>query len=314
MSKRTKILSFWGKGGVGKTTCAASVAVFLASRGFRTFLITSDPTPSLSDILGVKVGANITRIEPFNLEAIELDEDTVVKMWKEKFGDEVYRVVSSFLPIDRSIIDYVAGAPGIGDEFMLAYIFDLYKSGKYDFIIWDTAPAGGTLRLLRLEEQLYKHLGDAAKLYLSLKSFFDRIRRGGRDVLEIINDWRRLAEDVLEMMSSKDFVAHIIAIPEWLSFSQTGRILKELNEFKVTVGKLIINQIIQVKSPHDSLLADRARIHEKYVKMFRETYGRFLDIMLIPVQPYEIKGVDALIRFSINLKEILNHKLTQQRS
>jgi len=81
---------------------------------------------------------------------IQLDYDRVVEMWKDRFGDEVYELISSFLPVEEEIIEYVAGAPGIDEEFALSYVYDLYVSGEYDVIVWDTAPAGGTLALLKL--------------------------------------------------------------------------------------------------------------------------------------------------------------------
>ncbi|RLE48076.1 MAG: ATPase, partial [Candidatus Methanomethylicota archaeon] len=141
----TSIISFWGKGGVGKTTCAASTAVKLASNGLKTLLVSSDPMPSLSDILEL---SSSNTLQDLPLHVLELSEDKVIEMWKREYGDEVYQVISAFLPVDKSIIDYVAGAPGIADEFCLAYVMKLQREGAYDYIVWDTAPAGGTLKLL----------------------------------------------------------------------------------------------------------------------------------------------------------------------
>jgi len=61
-------------------------------------------------------------------------------------------VVSSFLPVGEEVLQYISGAPGISEEFALSYIYDFYVGGEYDLIVWDTAPAGGTLSLLKLQE------------------------------------------------------------------------------------------------------------------------------------------------------------------
>ncbi|HDI53239.1 MAG TPA: ArsA family ATPase, partial [Candidatus Bathyarchaeota archaeon] len=168
--EKPRIVMFCGKGGVGKTTAASATALHFARRGLKTLLISTDPTPSLSDILERNVSGSITPIEEVpGLEAVELDYETVIDMWKKRFGREVYEVVSSFLPVDEEIIEYVAGAPGIDEEFALSYVYDLYRSGRYDLIVWDTAPAGGTLSLIKLEEKFYRHLGDAARLYVRVK-------------------------------------------------------------------------------------------------------------------------------------------------
>lgn len=302
MSKKTRIVSFWGKGGVGKTTCSASFAAYLAKQGFDTFLITSDPIPSLSDIMDVRIGAKKTRINGLQLSAIELDEDTIKEMWKKKYGVEVYKVISSFLPVDRSIIDYVAGAPGISDEFMLAYILDLYNSKEHDFIIWDTAPAGGTLRLVKIEEQFYKHLGDAAKLYLSFKSIIDRIKTGERGPLEIIESWKKLALDVLNLLKSEEFFAYIVTIPEWLGVAQTKRLIDELNEFNVKVSGIIVNQIIESVN---GFLKEKAKIHKKYLSLIEENYSKDYKVFKIPMQSYEVRGINSLYDFSKFLKDIM---------
>lgn len=301
VAKDTKVISFWGKGGVGKTTCSASFAVYLANKEFETLLITSDPTPSLSDIMDMKIGNEAREIGDLSLTAIELDEDAVREMWKKKFGDEVYRIISSFLPVDESIIDYVAGAPGIADEFMLSYILDLYNEKNYDYIIWDTAPAGGTLRLIRIEEQFYKHLGEAAKLYLSFKAIIEKLKKGRKNPLDIIESWRNLASDVLDLISSKDFSANVVTISEWLGVAQTRKIINELKEFDIKVESIIVNQIIQNTN---SFLENRAEIHRKHLKVIEESYSDNYAIVRIPLQPYEVRGVSQLKKFSKFLEKI----------
>lgn len=300
MAKSTKVISFWGKGGVGKTTCSASYAAYLADRGSETLLITSDPTPSLSDIMDMEIGARATKIDNLSLTAIELDEDSVRDMWKKKFGEEVYGVISSFLPVEESIMDYVAGAPGIADEFMLSYILDLYNEKNYDYIVWDTAPAGGTLRLIRIEEQLYKHLGEAAKLYLTFKNIIEKLKKGKRSPLEIIESWRGLASEVLNLISSKDFSANIVTISEWLGVAQTKKIIDELKEFNVEVDSIIVNQIIK---DADSFLKSRAEIHKKHLHTIEENYSKY-KIVKVPLQPYEIRGIEQLLKFSELLEKI----------
>lgn len=60
---RKPIMLFGGKGGVGKTTCSAAVAAFSASLGRNTMVITSDMSPSLSDIFETPVGDRVTRVD-----------------------------------------------------------------------------------------------------------------------------------------------------------------------------------------------------------------------------------------------------------
>jgi arsenite-transporting ATPase len=293
----TVIVMFCGKGGVGKTTCASSTAIHYAEAGRRTLLISTDPAPSLTDILGVDVKGKITEIPGVeNLEAVELDYTRVFDMWMDKFGEEVYAVISSFLPVGNEILDYIAGAPGIDEEFALSYVYDLYIAGEYDVIVWDTAPAGGTLSLLYLQETFYTHMRDAAKLYIRLKETLESFTgREKRDPLKIIKEWEQLAKDVLDMIRAENTTAYLVTIPEGLGVSQTERIKNDLEKFDVHVGGIIVNNVIPPEANTGSeLLTKRIQVQEKYVKMLEETYSGWLPLVKLPLQGYEVIGIEAL--------------------
>jgi len=303
------ILSFWGKGGVGKTTCAASVAVYLAAKDKKTLLISSDPSPSLFDIFGLGfTHAGVNKVPGLDLlDVVELDEEIVLNMWKKKYGDEVYEVLSSFFPVDESILDYIAGAPGIGDQFVLTYLLDQHLADHYDFIVWDTAPAGGTLKLLKLEEQFYEHLGEAGKLYFSVKNVLDKIKRKkGRNPIDIINEWKILAEDVLGFMSSGVVKAYIVTIPEWLGYAQTKRIERELTDFNVKIGGILINQVAEKNLCEGDVWDKKSEIHHHYTDLIQTELGNIYKVQSVPVLPYEIKGVDNLIAFSENVIDLID--------
>jgi len=291
------ILMFCGKGGVGKTTCASSTAIHYAAEGFRTLLISTDPAPSLTDILEVDVKGKITPIPGVeNLEAVELDYSRIFDMWTEKFGDEVYAVISSFLPVGREILDYIAGAPGIDEEFALSYVYDLYTGGEYDVIVWDTAPAGGTLSLLYLQETFYTHMRDAAKLYIRLKETLEHLTgREKRDPLKIIREWEQLAKNVLDMIRSENTTAFLVTIPEGLGVSQTERIKQDLEKFEIQIGGIIVNNLIpQEVDMSSELLSKRRRVQEKYMNILEETYSGKLPLMKLPLQGHEVIGIDVL--------------------
>ncbi len=293
----TVIVMFCGKGGVGKTTCASSTAIHYAEAGRRTLLISTDPAPSLTDILGVDVKGKITDVPGVeNLEAVELDYTRVFDMWMDKFGEEVYAVISSFLPVGDEILDYIAGAPGIDEEFALSYVHDLYNGGEYDVIVWDTAPAGGTLSLLYLQETFYTHMRDAAKLYIRLKETLESLTgREKRDPLKIIREWEQLAKDVLDMIRAENTTAYLVTIPEGLGVSQTERIKNDLERFDVHIGGIIVNNVIPPEADTGSeLLTKRIQVQEKYVKMLEETYSGWLPLVKLPLQGYEVIGIEAL--------------------
>lgn len=295
--EKPRIVMFCGKGGVGKTTSASATALHFARGGLRTLLISSDPTPSLSDILEVDVRGEITPIEAApGLDAVELDFDTVVEMWKEKFGKEVYEVISSFLPVDEEIIEYVANAPGIDQEFALSYIYDLYADGGYDVIVWDTAPAGGTLSLINLQDKFYRHLGDAARLYVRVRNALEALTRGRakRDPLQIIAEWEKLSKSVLEMLKDEGTKAFLVTIPEALGVNQTQRVARELARYGINVSGVIVNYVLTPEAAASEFNRSRREMQSKYIAALERQYGDEMHVVQMPLLPFEVKGIEAL--------------------
>ncbi len=202
-----RLIMIGGKGGVGKTTCASAIALHFSLKGKKTLIISSDPTPSLSDIFEMEIGDQERAINGTkNLYGIEISSDVVLKKWKDRFGPEIYEVVSSFTSLDYDFVDYIGGAPGIEEEYMLNYILELVEGAQYDIVVWDTAPAGHTLRLLHLPQIFLKHLEAATKFYMNLYSYFEKLKesvklkKGKRSLLEIISGWEDLAEKVVNFI------------------------------------------------------------------------------------------------------------------
>jgi len=292
-----RIIAFCGKGGVGKTTCATATAIHFAKRGHRILLISTDPTPSLSDILDMNIRGNVTNIPPYkSLDAIELDYELVVERWKEKFGEEVYEVLSSFLPVGKEIIDYIAGAPGIDEEFALSYILDFYENDDYDIIVWDTAPAGGTLSLIKLQDKFYNHLGEAARLYVRMRQAIDTLIKGRakRDPLNIIATWEKLAQKVLDML--KKTHAIIVTIPEALGVRQTGRVIKELKAFGMPVSRILVNYVITEEICSCDFHKQRASMQKNYIDSLRERYSKDPGITILPQLSSEVRGIEAITK------------------
>ena len=126
-----KLILFSGKGGVGKTTCSASIAVKLASEGNRTLHITSDMAPSLGDIYGMDIGDTLTTVAP-DLDAVEFSQESIARTWKEKFGPDFTEILSQFLDTqameqngDLDLLDYIGTAPSLREETLLDMIGEM---------------------------------------------------------------------------------------------------------------------------------------------------------------------------------------------
>ncbi|HID18527.1 TPA: ArsA family ATPase [Candidatus Bathyarchaeota archaeon] len=294
--EKPKLMIFCGKGGVGKTTCATATALHFARKGFKTLLISTDPTPSLSDILEVYVKGQITDVKFVErLSAIELDYELILKRWRERFGGEVYEVISSFLPVGEEIIDYIAGAPGLDEEFSLSYVLDLYESKNYDTIVWDTAPAGGTLSLLRLQDRFYRHLGEAARLYFRVRKAIEVLTKGTvkRDPISIISKWEQLVQRVFNMLKDEKTHTIIVTIAEALGVRMTERMLKEVEAFGMRVSKILVNYIITEDMCMCDFHRERAAMQKHYLEILKNMRGESM-LSILPQLPREVKGAKAV--------------------
>src|SRR4030043_115169 len=306
-----RLIMIGGKGGVGKSTCASAIALHFALQGKKTLIITSDPTPSLSDIFETEIGDQETPIKGVqDLYGIEISSDVVLKKGKERFGPEIYEVASSFASVDYDFVEYIGGAPGIEEEYMLSYILELVESEQYDLVVWDTAPAGHTLRLLHLPQIFLKHLEAATKFYMNLYSYFEKfkesvkLKKGKRTLLEIISGWEDLAEKVVNFIrdpQKSDFI--IVTIPEALGVRQTERIIKDFDEYQLKVNHLIINYIIREADCNFHKI--RKEMQENYIQILKNQYSHRIGLIELPLMPQEIKGVERINKISeILFKEV----------
>lgn len=289
-----RIIMFGGKGGVGKTTCSATTALHYALSGKRTLIISSDLTPSLSDIFEMEIGPvekSVRGVE--NLYALEISPEEVMRRWKEKFGPEIYEAVSYIVDMEYDeIIDYFAIAPGIQEEFMLDYIVERVKDGRYDLIVWDTAPAGDTLRLLDLPHRFIEHLRQAPKFYFEVRNAFklDKV-----PFLDIIESWKVLAEDVSSFIrGNTEFI--LVTIPEALGVYQARRLVGEFERHGFDVHHLIINNVVQ--DPDCNFHRIRKEMQTQYINMLADEYDARMEIIELPLFPYEMKGSKRLRELS----------------
>lgn len=286
-SKKATVTMFSGKGGVGKTTCAAATALHYASVGQNTLAISTDATPSLSHIFEAPGDEKPKKVRDL-LYINELGAEEVERMWDEKFGREVYDVFSTFVDIDyNQFVEFTTSIlPGLSEEFMVDYIRELSQKGDYDNIIWDTAPLGQTLTLLQTPAMLVEHLKVAPRIYTKLK--LSRINR--EPILDIIQRWQKLSAEEMDFLV-KDVRFVLITIPEALAVEQLDNVFLQLERYGLIVDELIINNVIkEVDSP---FLKAKADIQKRYLEYIHVKYFD-IPITEVPMFPYELKGWDKL--------------------
>jgi len=289
------ITVFTGKGGVGKTTCAAATALHYARQGQRTLVISTDPTPSLADIFELSGCSRATPVTDC-LSMHELGLNEIKQMWETKFGPEVYEVFSSFVSIDYAqFIDFMISIlPGLGEEFMLDYVRELSRKDDLDVIIWDTAPLGQTLMLLKTPTMLRQHLRVAPRIYSRLKMG----QQSHKPVLEILKRWEQLSAANIDFLHN-EVKFRAVTIAEALAVNQIKGVFAELDSYGLKLEQIIVNNLVPVDG--STFLSRRAEQQKQYLQLIREiTSG--LPVVEVPLFAEEIKGLDMLSQFEKHLK------------
>lgn len=148
----TRFLFFTGKGGVGKTSIACATALRLAEDGRKVLLVSTDPASNVGQVFGQKIGNTITPITSVDrLDALEIDPEEAAAAYRER----IIGPVRGLLPEKElaSITEQLSGSCTTEiasfNEFT-GLLADPALVAGYDHVIFDTAPTGHTIRLLKL--------------------------------------------------------------------------------------------------------------------------------------------------------------------
>ena len=296
-----KLILFGGKGGVGKTTCATSTGFYLSSQGFKTLLISTDPAHSLSDSLGQEIGSEIKEVKGVkNLSALEISAEIALSKFKLKYEAQIKKIFDTSTYLDQEDADsiFALPIPGIDEVMGFKTIVDLIEEAKFDKYIVDTAPTGHALRLLTLPELLDEWIKVLAKMRWKYRYMVERFSGKynldeGDDFLVEMKKTVKKIEGLLKDQNKCEFIA--VTIPEDMAISETERLINNLNKYGIKVRQLAVNNVLESKDCR--FCRERSKAQEEYIKQIRRKFSN-LKTTIIPLQPREVKGIEALDKMS----------------
>ena len=255
------LLFFGGKGGTGKTTCAAGRAIAEARRGRRVLVLSTDPAHSLGDTLGIRLTSRPSRIvsrRRGGLAGLELDGPRAFRAWlvanRRALGD----ILEHGTWLEREDIDGLLELPipGIDELMALVEIARLAASGprshSYDLIVVDTAPTGHMLRLIAAPHAVAavsEALDALQEEHRLIRSRFGRIGRPERAdlLIETIARQAREASALLTDRSRCSFC--LVTLPEQVALAETADALDALRKAGVSVAEIIVNRMLPEGPP-----------------------------------------------------------------
>jgi arsenite-transporting ATPase len=240
----TKYLFFTGKGGVGKTSLSCAAALKLAKEGLRVLIVSTDPASNLDEVLGFAL-STAPRPSPdvSGLFAANLDPDAAAAAYRE-------RAVAPFrgiLPESalRSIEEQFSGACtteiAAFDEFTQLLAGE-DVAGKFDHIVFDTAPTGHTLRLLSLPAAWTGFIDTNTSGVSCL---------GPLSALKKQEDLYRASVATLKDAALTTLV--LVARADEASLKEAGRAGQELAELGIENQRLLINGVFRASSDKDGV-------------------------------------------------------------
>ena len=238
-----------GKGGVGKTTCSAALALRSAERGTRTLLLSTDPAGTLGDAIGTPLTAHPTIVSGVGaLDAMQLDaiaaRDAFLARWRETLITIVDR--GTYLD-DEDITGLIdAALPGADEAMALLALAELAGGGQWQRVVIDTAPTGHTLRLLALPRTFAAlvELLDTmqAKHRFMVSALTHRYRGDAADAF--IEEMRGQIERLRALLLDERGSAMVLVTrPERVVAAETMRYATALHELGVRVAAVVVNAL-----------------------------------------------------------------------
>jgi len=251
------VIMTMGKGGVGKTTVAAALAVELASFGHSVHLTTTDPAAHLQLSLTADIsGLRVSRIDPVS-ETRAYTEEVMAESGRDL--DEK----------GKALLEEDLRSPCTEEIAVFRAFSRCVDEGNRGFVVIDTAPTGHTLLLL-----------DAAEAYH---------RDVARNLSHIPDSVRRL----LPQLRNPDFTRIIIvALPEATPVHEAERLQDDLNRAGIKPYAWVINQSFSATGTHDPVLAERGGLESRYIAEVRDKLAQRL--ALIPWQSEPPVGAEGL--------------------
>jgi arsenite/tail-anchored protein-transporting ATPase len=236
-----------GKGGVGKTTCAAALAARSAAQGVQTLVLSTDPAGALADVLGTPLTGEPTAVPArASLFAMQLDAASARDAFVARWGDILTTIVDRGTYLDRDDVQGLVDAalPGIDETMAVLALADLAERSEWTRVVLDTAPTGHTLRLLALPDAfraLVKLLDTMqAKHRFMVSALLHRYRPDEADAF--ILDLQAKLTRLHALLTDGDRTAVVlVARPEPVVAAETVRYGAALKTLGMTVRLVVMN-------------------------------------------------------------------------
>ncbi|KKW72583.1 arsenical pump-driving ATPase, arsA [Lactococcus cremoris] len=278
----TKYLFFTGKGGVGKTTSACATAVSLADSGHKVILVSTDPASNLQDVFQTELTNKPKEIPEIpNLKVANFDPVSAANDYKESIVGP-YRGILPDSAVEN-MEEQLSGSCTVEiasfNEFA-GFLTNKDVENEFDYVIFDTAPTGHTLRMLALPSAWSNYLDENDTGVSCLGQ------------LSGLGDKKESYERAVKTLANGELTTlMLVTRPQKASIEEANRASGELAELGINNQKLIINGLlIQADDEISKIIANQQEDDLEHLPNSLSKYEQFF----IPLRPYNVTGLDKL--------------------
>ena len=251
------LVMMMGKGGVGKTTLAAAVAVALAQRGLPVHLTTSDPAAHLTDTLSGSLD---------NLEVSRIDPQAEITRYRQHVLDTKGQDLDAE---GRAMLEEDLRSPCTEEIAVFQAFSRIIREAGKKFVVMDTAPTGHTLLLL-----------DATGAY-------------HREATRHIDPHVHHTTPMMRLQDPERTKVMIVTLAETTPVLEAAGLQEELRRAGIEPWAWLINNSLSAATTSSPLLKQRAACELAQIEAVRTRYAT--RVALVPMQDKEPIGIERLL-------------------
>jgi len=278
---KTKSIFFTGKGGVGKTVISVVTAYKFANEGYKTLLLTTDPAAHIGEVLEQNITDHIQEVKGVeNLWSVIVDQEKATEEYKQRIVEESNSKYSEdmMVAIKEELESPCTEEMAAFDKFM-GYV----ESDDYDFVVFDTAPTGHTLRLLELPFD-----------YSDQVSLMVTTNQKSQDAKSVTQ--KRFDKVVTRMKNPEQSIFAFVVYPESTPVIEAYRAMLDLKEAGIQTQFVVANQVLEPEYCTNEFFIKRRKMQEKYLGEIKERFQ--LPVTVMPLLESEIKGIGMIQKAS----------------